>query len=403
MTEAGRRAVYVSYQSYPNSAPDATYTVNHLGGSSQVVVNQRMGGGTWVYIGTYPFAAGLQEKPLVTLTNMSEDDDAVVSADAVKVGGGMGFVARGGSGEYAVSGYPAYLEGSRYYLQGAGFPTWVYDTPDGDDYIDDYKSRALWVNHMAGGSEMFPDTIGLGIPVDMALAFHTDAGFHTDSTTVGTLGLYSTDDGNPLGNGTSRYANRDLTDDITVMSVAKSPDIFTYSQTELDADAAWEVLAPALKAAGTAFSHMRRAEGEKIQRDLYAKLDSVAAWVGEVESLSRADTVGYRDKLEARLRALFEDRNVTVDENRLLTECAVFADRIAVDEEITRLRAHIGAFHEIAEEPAPAGKKLDFLMQEMNRETNTIGSKCNNLEISTIVVNMKAEIEKIREQVQNIE
>lgn len=215
VTETGRRAVYVSYQSYPNSAPDATYTVNHLGGSSQVVVNQRMGGGTWVYIGTYPFAAGLQEKPLVTLTNMSEDDDAVVSADAVKVGGGMGFVARGGSGEYAVSGYPAYLEGSRYYLQGAGFPTWVYDTPDGDDYIDDYKSRALWVNHMAGGSEMFPDTIGLGIPVDMALAFHTDAGFHTDSTTVGTLGLYSTDDGNPLGNGTSRYANRDLTDDIT--------------------------------------------------------------------------------------------------------------------------------------------------------------------------------------------
>lgn len=195
----------------------------------------------------------------------------------------------------------------------------------------------------------------------------------------------------------------DLTDDITVMSVAKSPDIFTYSQTELDADAAWEVLAPALEAAGTAFSHMRRAEGEKIQRDLYAKLDSVAAWVGEVESLSRADTVGYRDKLEARLRALFEDRNVTVDENRLLTECAVFADRIAVDEEITRLRAHIGAFHEIAEEPAPAGKKLDFLMQEMNRETNTIGSKCSDAAIARIVVNIKNELEKIREQVQNIE
>ena len=181
----------------------------------------------------------------------------------------------------------------------------------------------------------------------------------------------------------------DLTDDITVMSVAKSPDIFTYSQTELDADAAWEVLAPALEAAGTAFSHMRRAEGEKIQRDLYAKLDSVAAWVDEVESLSRADTVGYRDKLEARLRALFEDRNVTVDENRLLTECAVFADRIAVDEEITR--------------PAPAGKKLDFLMQEMNRETNTIGSKCSDAAIARIVVNIKNELEKIREQVQNIE
>ena len=197
-----------------------------------------------------------------------------------------------------------------------------------------------------------------------------------------------------------RYA---LPDDITVMSVAKSPDIFTYTQTELDADAAWEALRSALAAAGEAFSRMRRAEGEKIQRDLYAKLDSVAAWVGEVESLSRADTVGYRDRLEARLRAIFADQKVTMDENRLLTECALFADRIAVDEEITRLRAHISAFHEIAEEPVPAGKKLDFLMQEMNRETNTIGSKCSDAAIARIVVNIKNELEKIREQVQNIE
>ena len=157
-----------------------------------------------------------------------------------------------------------------------------------------------------------------------------------------------------------RYA---LPDDITVMSVAKSPDVFTYTQTELDADAAWEALRPALAAAGEAFSRMRRAEGEKIQRDLYAKLDSVAAWVDEVERLSASDTALYRDKLEARLRAVLSDQKITVDENRLLTECALFADRIAVDEEITRLRAHIGAFHEIAEEPVPAGKKLDFLMQ----------------------------------------
>ena len=197
-----------------------------------------------------------------------------------------------------------------------------------------------------------------------------------------------------------RYA---LPDDITVMSVAKSPDIFTYTQTELDADAAWEALCPALAAAGDAFSRMRRAEGEKIRRDLYAKLDSVAAWVGEVERLSTSDTALYRDRLEARLRGIFGDREVAVDENRLLTECAIFADRVAVDEEITRLRAHISAFHEIAEEPAPAGKKLDFLMQEMNRETNTIGSKCSDAAIARIVVNIKNELEKIREQVQNIE
>ena len=197
-----------------------------------------------------------------------------------------------------------------------------------------------------------------------------------------------------------RYA---LPDDITVMSVAKSPDVFTYTQTELDADAAWEALRPALAAAGEAFSRMRRAEGEKIQRDLYAKLDSVAAWVDEVERLSASDTSLYRDKLEARLRAVLSDQKITVDENRLLTECALFADRIAVDEEITRLRAHIGAFHEIAEEPVPAGKKLDFLMQEMNRETNTIGSKCADAAIARIVVNVKNELEKIREQVQNIE
>lgn len=197
-----------------------------------------------------------------------------------------------------------------------------------------------------------------------------------------------------------RYA---LPDDISVMAVAKSPDIFTYTQTELDETAAWGALLPALEAAGAAFSRMRCAEGEKIQRDLYGKLTGVAAWVDEVERLSAADTAGYREKLEGRLRAIFADQAVTVDENRLLTECAVFADRIAVDEEITRLRAHISAFREIAEEPAPAGKKLDFLMQEMNRETNTIGSKCADAAIARIVVNIKNELEKIREQVQNIE
>lgn len=216
-TEEGDRAVYVSYQSYPNSATDAVYTVNHLGGSSKVTVNQQMGGGTWVYIGTYPFSDKPGKLPLVTLSNVSADDDAVVSADAVKIGGGMGNVARSrGGGSPRVSGYPAFLEGARYYLQGAGFPVEVYSPNNGEnDYMDDYMSRALWVNWLTGGSEMLPDSLGLKVPVDMVLALHTDAGLTTDSTTVGTLGLYSTDGGNPLGNGTSRYANRDLTSSVT--------------------------------------------------------------------------------------------------------------------------------------------------------------------------------------------
>jgi hypothetical protein len=216
-TEAGMRAVYVSYQSYPNSATDAVYTVNHLGGSSQVVVNQQMGGGTWVYIGSYPFSTGVSKLPLVTLTNVSADEDAVVSADAVRIGGGMGTVARSKGGTPKVSGEPAYLEGARYYLQSAGFPEEVYSVNRGEnDYIDDYTSRAHWVNYLTGGSEMFPDTLGLKVPIDLALAFHTDAGVTGDtSSTIGTLGLYSTDGGNPLGNGTSRYANRDLTQAIT--------------------------------------------------------------------------------------------------------------------------------------------------------------------------------------------
>lgn len=219
--EAGNRAVYVSYQSYPNSATDAVYTINHLGGSSKVTVNQRMGGGTWVYIGTYPFPDKPGKLPLVSLSNISADDDAVVSADAVKIGGGMGQVARSRDALMpGVSGFPAFLEGARYYIQSAGFPQEVYSPNKGEnDYMDDYMSRALWVNWLTGASEMLPDSLGLRVPIDMVLAFHTDAGIKPDSTTVGTLGLYSTDGGNPLGNGTSRYANRDLTAAVTTQVV----------------------------------------------------------------------------------------------------------------------------------------------------------------------------------------
>lgn len=215
--ERGDYAVYVSYATFPNSASDARYTINHLGGSTEVTVNQRMGGGTWIYLGHYPFAKGKQQRPVVRLTNRSSEKDKVVSADAVKIGGGMGNVARAAKGDSRydamVSGAPRFTEGARYWLQWAGMPESVYTESAGEnDYTDDYKSRALWVNHLAGGSEMLPGKPGLGIPVDLAFAFHTDAGTTLDGSVVGTLGIYSTDDGNLLGNGRTRLENRDLTD-----------------------------------------------------------------------------------------------------------------------------------------------------------------------------------------------
>lgn len=194
-----------------------------------------------------------------------------------------------------------------------------------------------------------------------------------------------------------------LCDDISVMSVARNQDIFTYERDEEDMDGEWELIRSVLDEAIAGYSAMREAEGAKAEADIKAKLELVRAYADEVEKISLEDTVGYRDKLEARLRQILGDNSVTVDENRLLTECAVWADKIAIDEELVRLRSHFGAFYDICAMSEPSGRKLDFLMQELNRETNTIGSKANNARIARIVVNMKGELEKIREQVQNIE
>lgn len=218
MPQRGKYAVYVSYASFPNSATDARYTINHLGGSTTVKVNQQMGGGTWIYLGHYDFGKGKQHRPVVELSNVSADDDAVVSADAVKVGGGMGNVARNAKGcDVApyVSGSPRFTEGARYWLQWAGMPKEVYSESQGmNDYTDDYKCRALWVNYLAGGSPMLPDSVGLNIPIDLAFAFHTDAGITDDGSVVGTLGIYSTDDGVRLGNNRSRSECRDLAESV---------------------------------------------------------------------------------------------------------------------------------------------------------------------------------------------
>ena len=268
--EDGEYAVYVSYKTLPNSTEDASYTVNYSGGSKEFKVNQTMGGGTWVYLGTFPLEAGYDDsEPVVLLSNLSSKSGKIVSADAVKIGGGMGNIARSDSrtdiyldpstpeetdSEYlsglpeveneddeetlkeiedfnqklesakmaaqngyqpyfTTSGLPRYLEGARYWLHWAGFPEEVYSPYHGtDDYKDDYTSRGHWVNYLAGGSRVLPDTTGLNIPIDVAMALHSDAGKKADDSFIGTLGIYFTNNGDYYTDGTPRTNSRALTD-----------------------------------------------------------------------------------------------------------------------------------------------------------------------------------------------
>ena len=194
-----------------------------------------------------------------------------------------------------------------------------------------------------------------------------------------------------------------LKDDVSVMTVARNQEVFRATKVDADLESEWNLLRPVLDEAIADHTAMRTVEGEKAIADINGKIELIRNYVDEIEAISKEDTVGYRDKLEERLRKILGDNSIEIDEQRLLTECAVWADKIAIDEELVRLRSHFGAFYDIAKASEPSGRKLDFLMQEMNRETNTIGSKANNARIARIVVNVKGELEKIREQVQNIE
>lgn len=215
---AGEYAVYVSYVTEQNSATDAHYTVNAANGPRQFVVNQKMGGGTWIYLGHFFFNRG-NDQTIVELTNQSADSKAVVTADAVKIGGGMGVVSRivkepldSIDYQHVASGYPKFVEGARYFMQWAGAPDSVYTpTENVNDYTDDYRGRGLWVNWLAGGSSVLPDREGLHIPVDLSFAFHTDAGTFKSDSIVGTLGIYSTA-GTHFDNGQDRSTSRDLCD-----------------------------------------------------------------------------------------------------------------------------------------------------------------------------------------------
>ena len=195
----------------------------------------------------------------------------------------------------------------------------------------------------------------------------------------------------------------DLPCDITTMKVASNRDIFTYERPEEDLEGEWERFREVLDEALSRFIDGRAREGANIEADLRAKVKAISTMVDRIEELSLSDIGSYREKLEAKLREVLSDNNVTFDENRILTECAIFADRIAIDEELVRLRSHFDGFEDILRSEEPVGRKLDFLVQEINRETNTIGSKCQNSSIARLVVDIKCEIEKIREQIQNIE
>ncbi len=272
--EDGEYAVYVSYKTLPNSTEDAHYTVNYSGGSKEFHVNQTMGGGTWIYLGTFPLEAGFSDsEPVVALTNISgKADGKIITADAVKIGGGMGNIARSpnrsdiyydpstpentpaeedeetadtpdadeeGEGDvdsapadtsvpaepmnfsvnkgrtpvFRTSGMPRFVEGARYWLHWAGAPESVYSPYHGaNDYKDDYTGRGHWVNWLAGGSRVLPNAEGLNIPVDVCMALHSDAGKRSDDSFVGTLGIYYTNGGDSYEDGTPRINSRMLTD-----------------------------------------------------------------------------------------------------------------------------------------------------------------------------------------------
>lgn len=216
----------------------------------------------------------------------------------------------------------------------------------------------------------------------------------------------TTDDGYIKGYLEALYTLRDkygLRDDISVMTVARNTEIFQIKKPEEDIERDWARVLTVLEKATAAFLNVRTREGESLARDLRAKMDNIRATTTRIEQLSELDISSYRERLAERIRDALKDNQITPDETRLLTECAIHADKVAVDEEMVRLRTHFDSFEEILRSGEPVGRKLDFLMQEMNREINTTGSKCSDAQIARLVVDVKCELEKIREQIQNLE
>lgn len=192
-----------------------------------------------------------------------------------------------------------------------------------------------------------------------------------------------------------------LVDNLSLSSISRFSDIFLVTKTVEDEEIIWNEVKQVAEEALNKFIEMRIIEGERMHADIKSRLNLIEDYVSKIEELSPKTVSDYKERLYTKLKEVLENKNI--DEQRVLTEVALFAEKIAVDEETVRLRSHLKQFHNLIESKESVGRKLDFLVQEVNREVNTIGSKCQDLAVTSIVVEMKSEIEKIREQIQNIE
>ena len=192
-----------------------------------------------------------------------------------------------------------------------------------------------------------------------------------------------------------------LRGEYSAVDVARFPDVLTVTKAEEDLESVQRDICAVADEALANYNAMRAVEGEKLAADIGARLTTIETLTGKVEARSPETVREYREKLTARMQEVLQ--STTIEESRILTEAAIYADKIAVDEETVRLRSHVSQLRTMLASDEPMGRKMDFLIQEVNRESNTCGSKCNDVEIARVVVELKAEVEKIREQVQNIE
>jgi uncharacterized protein (TIGR00255 family) len=201
-----------------------------------------------------------------------------------------------------------------------------------------------------------------------------------------------------MGRMVSEYGIRD---DISVSTLSRMPEMFLVEKPEVDEEQLQKDLLQTVAAALEGYDAMRVREGQALDADLRSRGNTILELVSQVEQGNAQTVTDYRTRLENKLREVLE--NTAIDESRILTEAAIFADKVAVDEETVRLRSHLQQMNTMLDGGGAVGRKLDFLLQEMNREANTIGSKCTDVNLARIVVDIKAELEKIREQTQNIE
>ena len=192
-----------------------------------------------------------------------------------------------------------------------------------------------------------------------------------------------------------------IADDTTTNALARYPDVLRIEKAEIDTDTLEKDICAVLEDALESYDVMRRREGEKLHSDISARADAIMELTDRAEARSAVSVSEYQNRLYTKLKDVLQDKDI--DENRLILEAAIFADRVAVNEEVVRLRSHVSQLRQMLDGSEPVGRKLDFIVQEMNREANTIGSKGNDGEMAKIVIDLKAEIEKIREQIQNVE